>query len=418
MDTDTSMQRREQPSGRAGRKRNTGSPLGTGRVKKRKRQSYTDLCRGAIVKRDVALVRQYYQINPAFWETSFMTKNNETPLLYSMWMHDEDYSMFELLLQLGVNPNVISKLGQSALYVAIQTENLTMTRTLLSAKADPNLISKNGVSPLSMAGRIVNNADFTVALLKAGANVQLMEEDGTTALLNACLSNNLPVVHALIRAGADVNIAEAKGDQKMTPLLCATYFGNLGIVRALIAAKSDVARTYPSGYTLLDVAVEHGYKPIVLELLQTETYMKHNQKQHFEIAIPRAMEIKEIGIATLLLQYSCSSTPLFRHMVLGNEQMVYQLTRQQLQTKNGFRGELGLSPDEVLQCSYPGQMVLVNALNQVERDPFGAAMRALSRADHSYRVSFPAEVANLIFSYAKFDWIDIQGSVGRCPPLL
>lgn len=390
----------------------------------KKQASYVQLCESAVVRADVECVRQYYQMDPPFWDTSFMTNYVETPLLYSIYM--DHPNIVEALIQLGININTLSRMGHSALGVSLIRKDINMTRKLLSAKADPNLISKDcaennvspfrmgrRVSPLSMAARI-RNADFTTALLDAKASINQAEQDMQSALINACSCNNLQVAQVLIRAGADVNVQEGEyTGQQATPLFYAIFFGNTQLVRELIRAGADVPGVYPDGSMLLDYAVKHGHKSIVMELLQTSTYATLAQEQRLQNSIELAIENQEPSIASLLLQFSCSSTPLFRSMILGNSAVLYRLIQQQLKIHDGDRGELDLTPQEVLHCPYPGQMVLVAAVNQVERAPFDAAVRSLSRGDHCYNVSFPREVAHLIFSYTRFDWLDIQRRIGR-----
>ena len=414
-----------QTDGKHTRKRGANDSEQAGGTLK-KQASYAQLCESAVVRADVESVRQHYQMDPPFWDTSFMNRRVETPLLYSVHMHQPN--IVEVLIQLGVNINTLSKMGHSALGVSLVRKDINMTRTLLAAKADPNLISTDcaganvspfrmgrRITPVSMAARI-RNADFTTALLDAKASVNQTEQDMESALMNACSRNNLQVAQVLIRAGADVNIQEGDDTGRIntwaTPLLYATYLGNTRLVRELIRAGANVAAEYADGSMLLGIAAKHGYKSIVIELLQTSAYATSSQEQYIQDSIKLAIENREPGIASLLLQYSCSFTPLFRSMILGNSTLLYQLIQQQLKTRHGHRGELEISPQEVLNCSNPGQMVLIAAVNQVERAPFNAAVRSLSRGDHFYSVSLPTEVANLIFSYARFDWLDILRGIG------
>jgi len=412
------MSARSQTSGKNTRKRGTDddSEIIKGSFKKQKQEApYAQLCESAVARANVERVRQYYQMDPPFWETSFMSNCIETPLLYSICM--DQLNIVKLLIRLGVNINTLSRMGYSALSVSLIRRDIKMTRTLLAARADPNLITNNGtkraISPLSMAAKI-RNTDFTTALLDAKASINQSGQDMDSALINACSCNNLEVAQVLIRAGADVNVQErADTGRGATPLLFAIYLGNTRLVRELIGAGANVAGVVdPDGSMLLDTAVKHGYKSIVIELLQTSAYTALAQEQRLQNSIELAIENQEPSIASLLLQFSCSSTPLFRSMIFGKSPVVYRLTQQQLQTRNGNRGELNLSREEVLHCPYPGQLVLVATVNQVERAPFDATVRSLSRGDHFYSVSFPAEVANLIFSYTRFDWLDIRRCIG------
>jgi ankyrin repeat protein len=72
------------------------------------------------------------------------------------------------------------------------------------------------------------------------------------------------VVQALLAAGADANVQEMGG---ATALILASDNGNLEIVQALIAAKADLNLRQQSGETALMLAWRKYYTEIVTALL-------------------------------------------------------------------------------------------------------------------------------------------------------
>ena len=87
-------------------------------------------------------------------------------------------------------------------------------------------------------------------LLALGADVNLSDTFGNTALINAARSGYYKLVHVLILAGADVNEANIKG---FTPLMLSpgayVFFQRSGVLclLALLSAGAHVHKTNSSG---------------------------------------------------------------------------------------------------------------------------------------------------------------------------
>ena len=77
------------------------------------------------------------------------------------------------------------------------------------------------------------------ALANAGAGVNILGEDGRTALMYAISEDHTQCINEVIKAGADVNVVDNHG---LTPLILAIDKGNLKIVDILIKAGANVNR--------------------------------------------------------------------------------------------------------------------------------------------------------------------------------
>ena len=86
---------------------------------------------------------------------------------------------------------------------------------------------------LVMSAAFEGEADTVQALVDAGANVSLSNENGWTALLSASACGHVEAVKALLRAGADANAADKSGD---TPLKVAAKEGHVEVIALLQAA--------------------------------------------------------------------------------------------------------------------------------------------------------------------------------------
>jgi uncharacterized protein len=133
--------------------------------------------------------------------------------------------------------------------------------------------------PLITAVKAVDRAAVT-ALLKARADVNLREADGTTALYWAATKNDVAIATALIRAGANVATASRYG---VTPLQVACLNGNASFIELLLKSGADANASTPAGETALMTAsrtgvagavnalLAHGADPNVKESLRGQT---------------------------------------------------------------------------------------------------------------------------------------------------
>jgi hypothetical protein len=71
------------------------------------------------------------------------------------------------------------------------------------------------------------NVSVVEELVKAGADVNLQDDDGNTPLIAACEGGHVSVVTELVKAGADVNLQDDDGN---TPLIAACEGGHVSVV--------------------------------------------------------------------------------------------------------------------------------------------------------------------------------------------
>jgi ankyrin repeat protein len=99
--------------------------------------------------------------------------------------------------------------GNNELINAIKKNNFTEAVVLLDKGMNPNVIEGNN-SPLMLAAR-KGDFRFTRVLIAFGADVNLRNDDGTTALMIAARFGHTEVVDLLLREGADPNLRNSKG---------------------------------------------------------------------------------------------------------------------------------------------------------------------------------------------------------------
>lgn len=107
--------------------------------------------------------------------------------------------------------------------------------------------------------------DGVSALLKAGADVNYVRDDGSTALSRAAEKGRLPIVKMLIRAGADVN--HSLSGQSL--LMHIVDNNDLLMAQVFIAAGADVNFVAEDGKTALSIAQEKRFRDLEMLLRQS-----------------------------------------------------------------------------------------------------------------------------------------------------
>lgn len=125
------------------------------------------------------------------------------------------------------------------------------------------------VSPAFGSGNIVDAArmddlDQSRQLIKAGADIDQPEPDGTTPLLWAVYNSSPTLAKMLLDAGADPNIAN---DLDITPLLQASRYGNVEMIQALLSHGASLGEDSATTEPALMAAARSGSVAAVKALL-------------------------------------------------------------------------------------------------------------------------------------------------------
>jgi ankyrin repeat protein len=164
----------------------------------------------------------------------------------------------KILLQQGGKPNADAKVQNdaSALFYAVMAGDAQTAESLIAAGAKPDhrmtVLGVFSSSPLNFAatGDEARLADF---LIRKGANVNEVDDDGLSALSWATLTNHARTIQVLLAGGAKVDQVDKFG---MTPLLYAASvdFGDTVVLEKLIGAGADLKAKNKQGQTALDLA--------------------------------------------------------------------------------------------------------------------------------------------------------------------
>ena len=148
---------------------------------------------------------------------------------------------------------------QTALILAAKKQNTSIVKELLAAGADIHAKDREGSAALRGAAR-AGNIETIELLLAAGADINAHGKERGTALLASFLSegDRAATALALIAAGADVNLTREFGT---TPLMSAVKQGYLHgrhkeVIQALVAVGADIEARDNAGRTALHIAVD------------------------------------------------------------------------------------------------------------------------------------------------------------------
>ena len=147
---------------------------------------------------------------------------------------------------------------------AVKTGQTGTIQTLLEGGANPDIPQGDGATALHHAA---HQNDITSArlLIEAGATVTIGNELGATPLWLAARNGSTAIVDRLLDAGADANVTLIMGE---TPLMTAARGGHLETVRLLLSRGAGVNATEQERHqTALMWAVAQGHVRVVQLLI-------------------------------------------------------------------------------------------------------------------------------------------------------
>ena len=171
-----------------------------------------------------------------------------------------ELDVVNVLLSRGVDVNIKDNRGYTALAHALEARYPEVDEALLNRpEIDPNV---GGLldRPILLAYVWRDNKKATERLLALGANVNLRDKDGDTALHGAAETGNVEIMRMLLDKGADPN---AKNKQGGTPLMWAAVFGNDEAARLLLSRGADALLKDNDGITALEWASRNNRQSMV-----------------------------------------------------------------------------------------------------------------------------------------------------------
>jgi ankyrin repeat protein len=134
---------------------------------------------------------------------------------------------------------------EGSLHEASMEGRLDDIKRLVENGCDIDLKDEDGSTALLLAS---DNgfAEIVVYLGEQGANKDIQNSNGTTAVLKACSHGYGEIVEYFSSNGANLDVKNKFGD---TALICACMNDHYEVVVSLVSAKADLSPTNNEGYT-------------------------------------------------------------------------------------------------------------------------------------------------------------------------
>ncbi len=160
------------------------------------------------------------------------------------------FQVVQTLLNHHATVDILNQERDTPLIIASLQGHSEIVAQLLNHGANPNYCN-NPDTPLSLA--IINNwQEITCYLLQAGANPNARLADGKTILMKLCDQNNVDMIRCFLRFGADVNLEDRGGG---TALMWAAHRGHLEGVKLLLGVEGiNINHRNNQGYTAASLA--------------------------------------------------------------------------------------------------------------------------------------------------------------------
>ncbi|OXU24019.1 hypothetical protein TSAR_012214 [Trichomalopsis sarcophagae] len=225
---------------------------------------------------------------------------------------NEDLVEFLLSHSLDMDAQNIS--GQSALHLAVLNSSESYVNLLLKTRIDVNLTMNNGSTALhcAMTDLVDSSKRMSIvrSLVESGAQINIQNKMGETALYLASKRNNIDLANYLISKGADVN---CKTRTELTAMFAAIKHCNLKMMRLLIKNGARVNVINNAGDNLLHYAlknVDKGEKRLDLVKLLLKNDLDINaENRKRRTALFIALRVGDEDLLNLLLKHGiCPNT--------------------------------------------------------------------------------------------------------------
>ncbi|XP_067659947.1 ankyrin-3-like [Haliotis asinina] len=175
--------------------------------------------------------------------------------------------VFDLLVRKGADLSLMDLLHNTILHVACEGGNLDIVKYILKQNiVNINSISEYGCTP-AMKAALKGHEDVFNLIVKQGADLSLVDNEGDTILHAACKGGNVKIVKYVLDHGSvGINL---RGKDMFTPIMIAAYKGHKDIFHELEKKNADLLFRDGDQNNILHLACKGGNIEIIKHILTT-----------------------------------------------------------------------------------------------------------------------------------------------------
>lgn len=279
----------------------------------------------------------------------FPSENCSSPELFSA-CYNANLKITQMILNCGVNLNADSKNRENALTYALMNYKHGEEIGKFLLENGINIPAKYDLHPLLHAS-LVGFAEIVKILIDSGIDINIVDDEGKTALMHASKGGKDYIVELLVNKGADVNIVNK---DNRTALIYGAWRSHNNqcenIVKTLLHAKANVNIKDLNNKSALSYII--GYpkkKKIVMLLLDNNANIKdasngifHLVQQEFCDKYEKALEYMEYLIdkgidvnisdedGNTLLMYACGYNRYGSYSTMITEDLKLEIVKKLL----------------------------------------------------------------------------------------
>ncbi|XP_048250455.1 ankyrin repeat domain-containing protein 50-like isoform X2 [Haliotis rufescens] len=257
--------------------------------------------------------------------------------------------VFDLLVREGADVSLVDDNGSNILHVACLGGHVDIVKYVLSQKvSDMNGRGQYGRTPLMVAAEKGHRQVFDL-LVREGADVSLVDDDGNNILHMACIGGHVDMVkYVLSQRVADIN---SRGQYGRTPLMVAAEKGHRQVFDLLVRGGADVSLVGVDRKNILHVACLGGHVDMVKYVLSQKVADMNGRGTYGRTPVMMAAEKGHRQVCDLLVREGAdvSLVGVDRNNILhmaclgGHVDIVKYVLSQQDADMNG-RGQYGRTP--------------------------------------------------------------------------